>query len=121
MIPVKWHLQEISEKSSINDTSDLSASSASESAITDNEESAVDSIDTSVDTSLSENKQLRTQLCFHRFSSLNETENPDEVNISKSKYFKANPQTVSTLSLTKLVLGINLTVLMRSFLGGLEG
>ena len=31
-------------------------------------------------------------------SSLNETENPDEVNISKSKYFKANPQTVSTLS-----------------------
>merc|ERR1712096_423179 len=85
-------LQEMSE-SKIDDSSVLNSSNVSE-----------PSFDSSADTpmdpqSSTESKTVEdTTFVSIDSSSLNDTENLDEVNISKSKYFKANPQTVSTLS-----------------------
>jgi len=53
--------------------------------------------DSSIDTSLDRTVEDTTFVAIDS-NSVNETENADEVNIGKSKYFKANPQTVSTLT-----------------------
>jgi len=87
-------LQENSENPT-NESLDIS-SNASGSVVTD---SSCDNIDTSLDESSSENRTVEdTTFVAIDSSSVNETENADEVNIGKSKYFKANPQTVSTLT-----------------------
>jgi len=91
-------LQEISENH-IDESADHNSSGVSVNSTTEADSLVDSSIDTSMETSTSENKTVEdTTFVSIDSSSLNETENPDEVNISKSKYFKANPQTVSTLS-----------------------
>jgi len=85
-------LQENSENHDLS--SDLNSSSASASALSD---SICDSsIDTSMEVSSSETKTVEDTT----FVAIDSTSSNDidEVNISKSKYFKANPQTVSTLT-----------------------
>lgn len=80
-----------------NESPDFSSSSISGSEVTDS--NCDSSIDTSLDVSNSENRTVEdTTFVAIDSSSVNESENVDEVNIGKSKYFKANPQTVSTLT-----------------------
>jgi len=84
-------LQEMSE-SLVNDESSSSETPVTDSSIADS------SIDTSTEVSNGESKTIEDTTFVSIDSSSNDAENPDEVNISKSKYFKANPQTVSTMT-----------------------
>jgi len=82
-------LQEMSE-SSVNESA--SETPATDSSIADS------SINTSTEESNGDGKTIEDTTFVSIDSSSNDAENPDEVNISKSKYFKANPQTVSTMT-----------------------
>jgi len=83
-------LQEMSE-SLVNDESSI------ETPVTDSS-IADSSIDTSTEVSNGESKTIEDTTFVSIDSSSNDADNPDDVNISKSKYFKANPQTVSTMT-----------------------